>query len=918
MTQERILAAAFLFLIVGHTGAATIGPDLEQALLEAGPDDFVPVVVMMEEFPDPVLRLDGVRGLNRLNRRAKVVGEMQALAKRSQSPVRAVLAAHPEGVRNVRVLWGINGLALHATPDVIDALDAVPGIRRLKHDGGAGRPADGETTLTGPNPDATVRGEVVAMGAQQVWDQLGYTGAGVIVAVLDSGVYREHPDIADHIWTNLGEIAGNAIDDDGNGYVDDTWGWDLCELDNDPRAGIHGTQVAGQVAGDGTNGTLTGMAPDAELMVLGFGSSCFVPDSMGWEASDYAIAMGAHIITESYVWPYDESDMPDYEGWRRQMETELAAGVIHANAAGNDGQNAARLVPYQIGAPANSPPPWRHPDQTLVGGLSSAIAVGNISWSSDTIAPSSSLGPATWEDFIANTWAGYPHSQTPSLFDYPYENGAQMGLIRPDLSAYGNGTTTICPGTGYCGFSGTSSATPHVSGALALMLQANPEATPAELAEALMTTAQHRGDPGKNNVYGTGLLQAYEAVLAIESGVVYVSHTFDDAAGGNGDGQLDPGETVELQVTVESRTDVPITDLEAILTSATPGVTVHNRRATFPALAAGATAASDAPHFWVEIDPAACATVAVFDLEFRYAGGKVRRDSLSVRIGDETQTAFIDGDFETSAGFTSDPGSTSRGEWVRENPIGVLRDGSATVYVQPEDDTTPDPGDTCWVTGNGNLGGQNNQDNNDVDGGTATLLSPVFGESTILSLTASFDRAYYDNASSSDNFKAEITNDGVNWIILEQRVTSSNGWGNKAFDLMTILQPTATMQLRFSATDGSTDSTVEAAVDEVHVDGVWVDCQDFTPPAAQAPNPVGDTLTGSKVGAHAKFSWQTPPTDGSHDAATLYNVERSSVANGTFTEVGSSTTTAWHAVDATTLPGVHYYLVKAENAGGTE
>ena len=361
-----------------------------------------------------------------------------------------------------------------------------------------------------------------------------------------------------------------------------------------------------------------------------------------------------------------------------------------------------------------------------------------------------------------------------------------------------------------------------------------------------------------------------------------------------------------------------ITDLEAILTSATPGVTVHNRRATFPALAAGATAASDAPHFWVEIDPAACATVAVFDLEFRYAGGKVRRDSLSVRIGDETQTAFIDGDFETSAGFTSDPGSTSRGEWVRENPIGVLRDGSATVYVQPEDDTTPDPGDTCWVTGNGNLGGQNNQDNNDVDGGTATLLSPVFGESTILSLTASFDRAYYDNASSGDNFKAEITNDGVDWIILEQRVTSSNGWGNKAFDLMTILQPTATMQLRFSATDGSTDSTVEAAIDEVHVDGLWVDCQDFTPPAAQAPNPVGDTLTVSKVGAHAGFDWQASPIDGGHDAATLYRVERSTVVNGTFAVAGSSTTTTWHDVDASTLPGVHYYLVKAENSGGTE
>jgi serine protease AprX len=104
--------------------------------------------------------------------------------------------------------------------------------------------------------------------------------------------------------------------------------------------------------------------------------------------------------------------------------------------------------------------------------------------------------------------------------DYPYHRGELPGLLKPDVSAYGNGTLSTCPGTGYCSFSGTSSATPHVAGVVALMLQANPEATPAENAEALMTTAQHRGTPGKNLDYGTGLVQALPAVLAVESGVV--------------------------------------------------------------------------------------------------------------------------------------------------------------------------------------------------------------------------------------------------------------------------------------------------------------------------------------------------------------------------------------------------------------
>ncbi|HEX5042249.1 MAG TPA: S8 family serine peptidase, partial [Candidatus Polarisedimenticolaceae bacterium] len=359
--------------------AGSLAPDLRDALTSATPHDRIPIVVLMEAFPERERMLDQVRGMPPERRRAHVVAALKALAERSQAPVRAVLAGE-----RTRVLWGVNGLALTATPETIARLAALPEVRWVLHDGGRGEPAGGGTpTLTGPtggdvsgpNPDATIRPEVTAMGAPQVWNQLGYTGAGVIVAVLDTGVWRSHPDLADHIWTNLDEVPGNGVDDDGNGYVDDTWGWDLCNGDNDPSSGTHGTQVAGQVAGDGTNGVVTGMAPDAELMVLGF--DCSPPDSIGWEASDYAIANGAHVITESFIWPWE--DPPDYEGWRRQTDTELAAGILHLNAAGNDGQNQGlRPVPYNVSAPANCPPPWLHPDQTLLGGISSVVAVANI------------------------------------------------------------------------------------------------------------------------------------------------------------------------------------------------------------------------------------------------------------------------------------------------------------------------------------------------------------------------------------------------------------------------------------------------------------------------------------------------------------------------------------------------------------
>jgi hypothetical protein len=118
---------------------------------------------------------------------------------------------------------------------------------------------------------------------------------GVVVAVIGTGLDRNRPDRSDHSWVSPDELPSNGLDGNGNGKVDDTWGWDFCG-DSQPVVGRHGTQVAGQVAGDGGAGKVTGMAPDARLNSLGIDCGT---RSRAWAASDYAIAEGADLITQS-------------------------------------------------------------------------------------------------------------------------------------------------------------------------------------------------------------------------------------------------------------------------------------------------------------------------------------------------------------------------------------------------------------------------------------------------------------------------------------------------------------------------------------------------------------------------------------------------------------------------------------------
>lgn len=287
--------------------------------------------------------------------------------------------------------------------------------------------------------------------APEVWAQ-GLTGDGIVVAVIDSGIDYNHPDLTGNIWSNNGENgvdaqgrnkANNGLDDDNNGFVDDFRGWDFVNNDNDPiDDNNHGTHISGLVAAKKDGVGMTGVAPTAKIMALkildrgGFGK---IRDEIN--AINYAVANGAKIINVSL-------------GGLQLNEEELnviraaeAKGVIVISAAGNQ---ARPQVDY----------PARFANEV-------GIAAASIQRNQQFSDFSNRAGTEVINYFIA-----------------PGGDGG-----RADSGDIYSTVPLSVPGIPYRYFAGTSMAVPHIAGVIALMLQANPNLTPTEIKRILAETA---------------------------------------------------------------------------------------------------------------------------------------------------------------------------------------------------------------------------------------------------------------------------------------------------------------------------------------------------------------------------------------------------------------------------------------------
>jgi subtilisin family serine protease len=302
-----------------------------------------------------------------------------------------------------------------------------------------------------------------------------------VIAILDTGVDLSHPDLTGSFWSNPGETADNGIDDDANGYVDDTVGFDFVADDPTPQDDTvgHGSHVAGIAAATANNSIGgAGVCPACKLMVLRAGNNRgLLTHAAVLEAVAYAVDNGADVINMSFggnFWSRIDRDLFAWAGRN---------GVLVVAAAGNESRDNDQLI-------------W-----TLFG----------------PVAPSF---PASYDlSNIISVAASNDHDR------YGFETGCAMrGGRACGFTNYGHTSTDLAaPGVdifstylfgGYVTANGTSMAAPFVAGVAGLVISTHPEYTPQQVRNAIVNSVDHPAGLAGGFTVTNGRLNAFTALTA--------------------------------------------------------------------------------------------------------------------------------------------------------------------------------------------------------------------------------------------------------------------------------------------------------------------------------------------------------------------------------------------------------------------
>jgi subtilisin family serine protease len=293
--------------------------------------------------------------------------------------------------------------------------------------------------------------------APEAWD-ISTGSSDIIVAVIDTGIDYTHPDLTANMWVNAGEIPGNGQDDDGNGYIDDVYGYDFVNNDGNPMDDhYHGTHCAGTIGAVGNNSQgVAGVCWNVRIMAVKFLNSAGSGSTSNAILSvQYSTLMGANLSSNSW------GGGGYSQGLKDAIDAAGAAGMLFVAAAGNDSGNNDTSPHY----------PSSYDSESLIA----VMATDRY----DSRSSFSNYGPTT-----------------------------------VDLGAPGSEILSCKPGNQYQYLNGTSMATPHVAGACALLWAMNPAVSNLEIKNILIQTV----DPTlSGQCVSGGRLNLYNAILEIKA-----------------------------------------------------------------------------------------------------------------------------------------------------------------------------------------------------------------------------------------------------------------------------------------------------------------------------------------------------------------------------------------------------------------
>ena len=372
------------------------------------------------------------------------------------------------------------------------------------------------------------------IGAPSAWGVS--TGApSVLVGVIDTGVDHRHVELVDHIWSNPREIPNNGLDDDGNGFIDDVHGWDFIYHDNDAYGErYHGTHVAGTIAASGNNqigvagvAWRTTIVPIRAMNEVGKGT---LASFIG--AIDYATTVGCRVTCNS--WGNTFVGEPDAHAM-------LSAAIQRA-------------------ADAN---------------CLFVASAGNLAKNLDTI----NYAPGGLDNDNIVTVAAL--DQDDDLASFSNYSSTKVDIAAPgvDILSLDNAAVEAVVSQGYRVQSGTSMATPHVAGAAALLFALEPSLSVVALKALLLDHAEHLQSL-EDKVVSEGLLDLSAVVAAVRAnGLIGIDVvTVDDdpalSASNNGDGLPNPGEVLDVGLTIVNTGSIDLTTITAALSSTSGSVTI--------------------------------------------------------------------------------------------------------------------------------------------------------------------------------------------------------------------------------------------------------------------------------------------------------------------------------------------------------